>query len=101
MYTTDKFSELIVDTADIEIRTSLGATTFPEQLRARREACRKLGRPVDKLPADAFRDQVVVIFGPQVSRQAALRRLRRIMNNIKQDGLITGVNYEDSFVRER
>jgi hypothetical protein len=74
---------------DYEIK--LGTKSFPKELRAYRKRAKKRGRKC-VLPNEALKNEVVVLFGPDVSPEQAIKRLRLLANQIGQGGLYIGKN---------
>jgi hypothetical protein len=80
--------------SDYEI--DLDSETREEQLRYAR-------RTQVKAPAelcDVLQDEVLVIFGPDVSPRVAIKALRRIIESIKGTGLLIGRNENGDLVWE-
>jgi hypothetical protein len=72
---------------DYEIE--FGSKSFPKEMRAHRERTKKLGKEC-VLRDEALKNEAVVLFGPNVSVERAIKLLRRLANQIGQRGLYTG-----------
>ena len=83
---------------DYEIE--LGAKTFPKQMRAYRKQAKKR-RENRVLPAEALKSETVVLFGPKVNAEQAVKLLRSLANYIKSRGLYTGETQLDQAAFER
>src|ERR1700733_2484193 len=67
---------------------ALGARPFPKQMRAYRKQAKKR-RENRVLPAEALKSETVVLFGPKVNAEQAVKLLRSLANYIKSRGLYT------------
>jgi hypothetical protein len=74
--------------------------TDPQEVRARRQSRRRTGGKVRPLAEDKIHDELVVIFGPEMSAKSALITLRHLIQKIEEEGLLTGRNEEDDYVTE-
>lgn len=83
---------------DYELATLMDMN--PDEVRAFRESRRRSGAKVKRLPNDRIRDELVVIFGPDMSAKSAVRTLRRLAEKIEREGLLTGRNEADDYVVE-
>ena len=83
---------------DYEIQ--LGVKSFPEEMRAYRKRAKKRGENI-ALRDEALKDQVVVVFGPNISPEQAMNFLRKLANQIGQRGLYTGDNRHGQALFER
>jgi hypothetical protein len=83
---------------DYEIE--LGAQTFPKEMRASRKRAKERGKN-RVLRAEALKNETVVLFGPNVSAEQAVKLLRSLANQIKKRGLYTGETQLDQAVFER
>lgn len=72
----------------------------PNEVRAVRESRRRSGAKVKMLPKDRIRDELVVIFGPDMSAKSAVRTLRHLVDKIEKEGLLTGRDEADDYVVE-
>jgi hypothetical protein len=72
----------------------------PDEVRAARESRRRSGIKVKRLPSDRIRDELVVIFGPDMSAKSAVSTLRHLVERIEREGLLTGRNEADDYVVE-
>jgi hypothetical protein len=72
----------------------------PEEVRAFRERRRRAGVKVKRLPNDRIRDELVVIFGPDMSAKSAVATLKHLAKKIEQEGLLTGRDEADDYVVE-
>lgn len=73
---------------DYELSTTMAVR--PKEVRAVRESRRRNGRKVKKLPDDRIRDELVVIFGPDMSAKSAVTTLKHLIKKIEKEGLLTG-----------
>jgi hypothetical protein len=74
---------------DYEIK--LGTQSFAKEMRAYRNRA-KARRRKCVLRNEALKNEVVVLFGPGVSPEQAIKRLRLLANQIGQGGLYIGKN---------
>jgi hypothetical protein len=75
--------------------------THPNQLRAVRSEQDRCGESVKRLPRNALRHQVVVVFGADVTPDQAIKTLERTIKAIKEDGLFAGQDSSGTIVWER
>jgi hypothetical protein len=83
---------------DYEIE--LGAKTFPKEMRAYRKRAKERGKDC-VLRAEALKNEAVVLFGPNVSAEKAIKLLRLLANQIGKRGLYTGETQLDRAAFER
>lgn len=83
---------------DYELATLMDMN--PDEVRAFRESRRRSGAKVKRLANDRIRDELVVIFGPDMSAKSAVRTLRRLVEKIDREGLLIGRNEADDYVVE-
>jgi hypothetical protein len=83
---------------DYEIE--FGAQTFPKEMRAYRKRAKKRGKDC-VLRAEALKNETVVLFGPNVSAEQAIKLLRLLANQIGKRGLYTGETQLDRPAFER
>jgi hypothetical protein len=69
-------------------------------MRAYRNRAKKRGKDC-VLPAEALKNETVVLFGPKVSAEQAVKLLRSLANQIKNRGLYTGETQLDQVAFER
>ncbi|MCK1301959.1 hypothetical protein IVB33_11045 [Bradyrhizobium sp. 24] len=72
----------------------------PEEVRAFRESRRRGGGKVKKLPNNRIRDELVVIFGPDMSAKSAVTTLKHLVKKIEEEGLLIGRDQADEYVVE-
>jgi hypothetical protein len=84
---------------DYEIE--LGAQTFAKEMRAYRKRAKERGKNC-VLRAEALKNETVVLFGPNVSAEQAVKLLRSLANQIEKHGLYTGETqlHQAAFERE-
>lgn len=62
----------------------------PEDLRATRMYRKSCGQRVRKVPKDKLADELVVIFGAQITASKALQTLKALIARIEDEGLLIG-----------
>jgi hypothetical protein len=72
---------------DYEI--DLWENSFPKEMRAYRKRAKKRGTN-SALRDEALKNEVVVLFGPNINAEKAMNLLRRLANQIGKRGLYTG-----------
>jgi hypothetical protein len=72
----------------------------PDEVRAFRETRRRGGSKVKRLPNDRVRDELVVIFGPDMSAKSAATTLKHLAKKIEGEGLLIGRDETDEYVTE-
>jgi hypothetical protein len=72
----------------------------PQEVRAFRESCRRAGSKAKKLPENRIRDELVVIFGPDMDAKHAVGTLRNLADKIEKSGLMTGRDEADDYIIE-
>jgi hypothetical protein len=70
----------------------------PQEVRAFRESRRRAAAKVRSLAEDKIHDELVVIFGPEMSAKDAVSTLRHLIEKYK--GLLTGRNEAGDYVME-
>ncbi|UPJ74100.1 hypothetical protein [Bradyrhizobium sp. 187] len=83
---------------DYELSTLMDVN--PDEVRAFRESRRRGGSKVKRLPNDRIRDELVVIFGPDMSAKSAVTTLKHLVNKIEGEGLLIGRDEADEYVIE-
>jgi hypothetical protein len=83
---------------DYELATLMDLN--PDEVRAFRESRRRSGVKVKRLPNDRIRDELVVIFGPDMSAKSAVRTLMHLVEKIEKEGLLTGRDEVDDYIVE-
>ena len=85
---------------DVEVQ-SLEESDVTE-LRGYRERRRRAGKKVPALRRDALHDEMLVIFGPELSPKYAIDSLQALIDKIKSDGLLIGrIEPHSDFLVER
>jgi hypothetical protein len=74
-----------------DYKIELGAKSYPKETRAYRKRAEKRGEKV-RLRDEALKDEAVVLFGPDVNAEKAIKLLRKLANHIAGRGLFTGKN---------
>jgi hypothetical protein len=83
---------------DYELETLIDLN--PDEVRAFRESRRRADAKVRKLSDDRVRDELVVIFGPEMSAKRAVSTLRHLADKIETEGLLTGRNEAGDYIVE-
>lgn len=73
-----------------DYKLSAMTATHPNEVRLVRESRRRGGGKVKRLPDDRIRDELVVIFGPDMSPNSAVATLKHLAKKIQGEGLLTG-----------
>jgi hypothetical protein len=84
---------------DYDLQTLLESD--PREVRAFRESRRRAGTKLRPLAEHKIHDELVVIFGPEMSAKDAVRTLRHLIEKIEDKGLLTGRNEADDYVIEK
>jgi hypothetical protein len=85
---------------DVQIQTLQESDN--KQLRAHRLLRRQAGKKVPPLPQDALHDELLVIFGPEISPNEAVLVLRKLARHIERKGMLIGREKADgNFVTEQ
>ena len=83
---------------DYELSTLMDVN--PDEVRAFRESRRRGGSKVKRLLNDRIRDELVVIFGPDMSAKSAVTTLKHLVKKIEGEGLLIGRDEADEYVIE-
>jgi hypothetical protein len=79
-----------------EVSVSECGNLDPE-FRAERLRQRSKGRKPRKLRSDTLRNELVAVFGSELSPKAAVAALNHIIDDIKENGLYVGVNLKKRY----
>jgi hypothetical protein len=71
-----------------------------DEVRAVRENRRRAGAKLKPLPDNRIQDELVVIFGPEMSAQSAVKTLECLVKKIKHEGLLMGMDESEDYVNE-
>lgn len=77
------------------------AESWPEEMRACREIRRSKGQEVKPLGKDHLRHETLVIFGPEQNATAAVASLKRLIQEIEENGLLVGRDEVGDYVVEK
>lgn len=83
---------------DYELHTLMESN--PKEVRAYRQSLKRSGLKQPRLRADQLHEELVVIFGPEMSAKKALHTLEFLTRRIKAEGLLTGRDRSDDYVME-
>jgi hypothetical protein len=83
---------------DYELATLMDVNA--DEVRAVRESRRRSGVKVKRLADDRICDELVAIFGPDMSAKSAVCTLKRLAAKIEREGLLTGRDEADDYVVE-
>jgi len=72
----------------------------PDEVRAFRESRRRGGGKIRKLPSNRVRDELIVIFGPDMSAKSAVATLKHLVGKIEREGLLIGRDEADEYIIE-
>jgi hypothetical protein len=87
-YGIAKSGSLLTLICDVAI-DSLSESTISET-RAHRNGRKARGKSLKPLRNDALHDEMVVVFGPEMSPRQALKALKTLQKSIKEYGLLVG-----------
>lgn len=73
-----------------DYKLSTMTATHPNEVRQVRRSRRRNGGKVKRLPDDRIRDELVVIFGPDMSAKSAVTTLKHLVKKIEKEGLLIG-----------
>ena len=73
-----------------DYKLSTMTDTHPNEVRVVRESRRRGGGKVKRLPNDRIRDELIVIFGPDMSANSAVATLKHLAKKIQGEGLLIG-----------
>jgi hypothetical protein len=76
------------------------ADSRKEEVRAYRASLRLDGKQVRSLAEDRVQNELVVIFGPEMSTRSAVETLRALVKKIESEGLLIGRDEADEYVTE-
>jgi len=83
---------------DYELDTLVDARK--KEVRAYRTSLVRRGKKLDPLKDDQIQDELVVIFGPEMSARRAVETLTALAKKIEREGLLTGRDETDDYVIE-
>jgi hypothetical protein len=73
---------------DVEVQTLEESDV--KELRGYRERRRRAGKKMPTLRRDALHDEMLVLFGPELSPKDAIDSLQALIDKIKSEGLLIG-----------
>ena len=73
-----------------DYKLSTMTATHSNEVRLVRKSRRRNGGKVKRLPDDRIRDELVVIFGPDMSANSAVATLKHLAKKIQAEGLLIG-----------
>jgi hypothetical protein len=71
-----------------------------KEVRAYRTSLRRRGKKLEPLKDDQIQDELVVIFGPEMSARRAVETLTALAKKIEREGLLIGRDETDDYVVE-
>ena len=74
--------------------------TRPREVRAYRQGQARKGAKQQRLRHDQLHNELVVIFGPEMSAKEAIRELHSLVRKIEKEGLLTGRDHTDEYIME-
>jgi hypothetical protein len=87
---------------ECDVKISSLTMSRREEVRAYREALKSRGQKPPALRDDTLHRELLVVAGPDMSADEVVVALRRLIDNIKKDGLMTGLDdRDDEYVMEK